>query len=359
MDLGLFLEILNIPSLSGEERALAEFLAGRLAGPVEGFPEPARCRVSKFEVGDGTENLLFDWSGTGRPSFVFCTHLDTVPPYIPPKVLDVPKGSILPDGTVLERDDQLILGRGSCDAKGQVFAMYTACRHLEAQGHRDFGLLLLSGEETGSFGAKAWDRDCPGGNFVLVGEPTENCLATAATGTKAFAVTIRGTACHSGYPELGESAVAKFVECMNILGAVEFPEDPVLGATTWNVGRLRSDNPQNILSPEVTFRLYFRTTFATDTLILKVLEGICPDGTEVEALGGDDPLTYFHAVEGIPARPVAFGSDAPRLRKFARRAICGPGSIRTAHTADEQVLLSELETAARQYIRIYRTACRR
>ena len=125
--------------------------------------------------------------------------------------------------------------------------------------------------------------------------------------------------------------------------------------TTWNVGKLRSDNPQNILSPEVSFRLYFRTTFASDSLILKALEGICPAGTEVEALGGDDPLHYFSEVPGIPGRPMAFGSDAPRLRHFARRAICGPGSILTAHTDREQVRLSELETAVEQYIRIFKS----
>lgn len=381
MDPGLFLEILGIDSTSGSERRLAEFLAERLPGPVEGFPERAKCQVLKFEVGDGTENLLLDWSGTGKPSFVFCTHLDTVPPYIPPTVVPLQKGDALPEEVLrvfrsgeapeggaardgeeaarsgeagrVTRDDVLIRGRGSCDAKGQLFAMYTACRELEAMGRKDFGLLLLAGEETGSFGAKAYSRDCPGGDFVLVGEPTDNCLVTAGKGTKAFGVTIHGRPCHSGYPEQGESAVEKFVDFMNMLAAVEFPVDPVLGPTTWNVGKLSSDNPQNVLSPEVRFRLYFRTTFASDTLIRKALEGICPAGTEVEAFGGDEPLEYFSAVGGIASKPVAFGSDAPGLVKFARRAICGPGSILTAHTAGEYVLLSDLEQAVRQDVAIF------
>ncbi len=34
-----------------------------------------------MEVGDGTLNLLLSW---GTPRVVFCTHMDTVPPYIPP-----------------------------------------------------------------------------------------------------------------------------------------------------------------------------------------------------------------------------------------------------------------------------------
>jgi acetylornithine deacetylase len=346
MDTGLFLEILNIPSTSGSERSLAEFLQERL--PFGG------CLTRCFEVGDGTLNMLLDWSGTGSPSFVFCTHIDTVPPYIPPAVVYVSKGDILPDGRLARQDGTMIKGRGSCDAKGQIFAMYEACRRLRNEGFTDFGLLLLSGEETGSFGAKTYSKDCPGGAFVLVGEPTDNCLVTASKGTKAFGITIRGKACHSGYPQHGESAVDRFVDFIGALRAVDFPQDPVLGPTTWNVGKLASDNPQNILSPEVRFRLYFRTTFATDATVGETLSGICPDGTAIEAFGGDSPLEYFHGVDGIPSKPVSFGSDAPRLTKFPGKAICGPGSILTAHTDNEYVLLEDIETSVRQYVRIFK-----
>ena len=76
MDLDFFLEILGIRSTSGTEAALAGFLADNLQSPG--------CEVHRHEVGDGTFNLLFDWSGTGAPPFVFCTHMDTVPPYIRP-----------------------------------------------------------------------------------------------------------------------------------------------------------------------------------------------------------------------------------------------------------------------------------
>ena len=355
MDLRLLKEILEIDSTSGGECPFAVFLAERLMGSVEGFPEAPSCALQRHEVGDGTLNLLLDWSGTGRPSFVFCTHMDTVPPYIPPTIGPVKAGDPLPDGGVVAQDDLLIAGRGACDAKGQLFAMYSACLELQRRGRKDFGLLLLAGEETGSFGAKAWTRDCPGGDFVLVGEPTSNRLVSASKGTKAFQVRITGKPCHSGYPEAGESAVDKFVDFVDRLRCVEFPTDPLLGQTTWNIGQLRSDNPQNILSPDVSFRLYFRTTFASDGKILPALEGIAPAGTTVDALGGDTPLWYWCGTEGIPTCVAAFGSDAPRLTGFRRRAICGPGSILCAHTAFEYVLLSALEQAVERYLTVYDT----
>ena len=58
---------------------------------------------------------------------------------------------------------------------------------------------------------------------------------------------------------------------------------------------------------------------------------------------------------GIESKPVSFGSDAPRLDRFVRRAICGPGSILVAHTPKEYVSVSEMEKAVRQDVMIFKT----
>ena len=80
MDLGFFNELLRIDSTSGKERKVAQWLAERLPGL---FPETNRPVLRAEEVGDGTLNLLLTW---GTPRIVFCSHLDTVPPYIAPKI---------------------------------------------------------------------------------------------------------------------------------------------------------------------------------------------------------------------------------------------------------------------------------
>ena len=325
MDTKLFIEMLSIDSTSGQERAMGEFLVSCLKTPAN--------TVESFEVGDGTINVLAKW---GEPKVYFCSHMDTVPPYIPPQL-----------------HSDRITGRGSCDAKGQVFAMFEACRRLEAEGRTGFALLVLSGEETGSFGAKAYTRDCQGGEIVIVGEPTDNRMVTASKGTKSFDVRILGKSCHSGYPERGVSAVERFIDFMEKVRSAGFPEDPVLGPTTYNVGLLSSPNQQNILSPELTFRIYFRTTFASDAAVCEFMESMKNEFTEITARGGDTPMEYL-TVAGIPQTTVAFGSDAPQLHKFSRRALCGPGSILVAHTPDEFVLLEDLEKAAGQYVKMYK-----
>ena len=383
MDTSLFLQMLQIDSTSGREGEFADFLVERLA--------TSACRVEKFPVESMTVdclegcprpyNILFSW---GTPKVVFCSHLDTVPPYIAPTC----HNEVQTDCGC--NDSAIIYGRGACDAKGQIFAMYEACVELEGRGHTDFGLLLLAGEETGSFGAKAFNSmtDKPfltDDVVVVVGEPTDNFMASAAKGTKSFEVEFEGEAFHSGYPQYGRSAVMMFNDFMNALRSIGFPHDPVLGETTWNIGRLSSDNPQNILSDRLTCRVYFRTTFESDEMVCNVMKNIAgleaklrfgrpkaQDGSDivakevadwqrymkVTAFGGDAP-TRFEVLDGFKAKPVSFGSDAPQLKCFGRKMLCGPGSILVAHRDNEHILLSDLEKAVENYIEIYKTIANR
>ena len=390
MDLDFFKELLSLDSTSGKERKVAEWLSETLPGM---FPEANRPVLRVDEVGDGTLNLLLTW---GKPRIVFCSHLDTVPPYIPPTFPDrwpvaaghdgetdsfaslgmtarIPSEDGRPschyeeggpschseEGEARRRnlsssDGLTIRGRGSCDAKGQVFAMVTACQRLAEEGKTGFGLLLLAGEETGSWGAKAFAKTDFRAPYLVVGEPTDNCMVSASKGTKSFDLKFTGEAFHSGYPQYGVSAVDLFVNFVNKLRDKDFGLDPVLGETTWNIGLVHSDNPQNILSPELTCRLYFRTTFVSDEAVCKWMAEAQGGRLAVTARGGDTPARYW-TVEGLPSKSVAFGSDAPHLKNFTHKAICGPGSITVAHRDDEHVLVADLETAVEQYIALYRS----
>ena len=166
---------------------------------------------------------------------------------------------------------------------------------------------------------------------------------------------------------------------MNALRSIRFPVDKTLGETTWNIGRLSSDNPQNILSDNLSCRLYFRTTFESDEMVCNVMKNIAgadaklrfgrprvQDGSDVvakdvalwqkamsvTAFGGDSP-SRFEVLDGFESKPVAFGSDAPQLSNFPRKILCGPGSILVAHRDDEHILMEDIEAAVSNYIRIF------
>lgn len=374
MNWKLFQDILSIDSTSGKERDMALWLHDHLEAPSKEL----------MEVGDGTLNLLLSWPGvpsvpkigtqgaksaqnvptvhlSGTESalqVVFCTHMDTVPPYIAPSFPEIP-----------EEGPLTISGRGSCDAKGQIFAMYTACKQLEAEGRTGFGLLILAGEETGSWGAKAFSKTGFEAPFLIVGEPTDNKMVSAAKGTLSYDLKFTGEPFHSGYPQYGLSAVDLFNQFYNAIKAVDWGQDPELGDTTWNVGLLHSDNPQNILSGELTCRLYFRTTFTSHSAVQAWMKIAGQAGNDASATpstpvmpdlighltvtprGGDTPSRYV-TLPGFPSGPVAFGSDAPHLTGFGHKIICGPGSITVAHRDNEHILVAALETAVEQYVRM-------
>lgn len=192
----------------------------------------------------------------------------------------------------------------------------------------------------------------PGAEYVVVGEPTDNLMVSASKGTKAFEVEILGKPFHSGYPQYGHSAVEEFVNLIERIRAIKWPVDSLLGDTTYNVGKLLSDNPQNILSPRLTCRIYFRTTFASDEAVQKEMLGMQSESIKITPLGGDTPSHYL-TLPGFGTTTVAFGSDAPQLNNFKNKMLCGPGSILVAHTDKEHITFSDLELAVQNYKKIY------
>ena len=154
--------------------------------------------------------------------------------------------------------------------------------------------------------------------------------------------------------------------------------DEVLGETTWNIGDLVSANPQNILSDRLTCRIYFRTTFESDEMVRNIMKNIAgpdarlrfgrpavQDGSDIVAksvapwqeamsvnLRGGDAPTRFEVLDGFPVKPVAFGSDAPVLKCFRHKILCGPGSIHVAHRPDEYINIEDIETAVHNYIKM-------
>src|SRR3954468_20872233 len=123
--------LMSIESTSGGEQVLMRAFGDALAS--RGWA------VTRIPVTEGRIDLLAT-SGEG-PFVTLSTHLDTVPPYIPPS-----------------RDDTHLRGRGSCDAKGIAAAMLCAAERLRARG-RAVAMLFVVGEETthdGAHAANAW-----------------------------------------------------------------------------------------------------------------------------------------------------------------------------------------------------------
>src|SRR6266436_1561080 len=120
--------LIDIPSVSGDEEAVARFLGAQL--------EQLGYGVEYLESAPGRPGLFA--STDAAPRIVFCTHLDTVPPFF-----------------ASSEDDEFVYGRGACDAKGIIAAQIAAAHRLRAEGIRELALLFVVDEERGSIGARA------------------------------------------------------------------------------------------------------------------------------------------------------------------------------------------------------------
>ncbi|HEX8848905.1 MAG TPA: M20/M25/M40 family metallo-hydrolase [Gemmatimonadaceae bacterium] len=318
-------ELLAIPSSTGEERAVVDFVARWLVG--RGW------NVHVQEVSRGRGNV---WASRAGGGVTLSTHLDTVPPYFAPRL-----------------DGDLLYGRGACDAKGIVAAMLAAADRLAGAGEQRVDLLFVVGEEKGSDGARAANRLAATSRFLVNGEPTESKLASGAKGSQRVMVRTRGKPAHSAYPHLGESAIEPLLALLPTVQSLPMPSDPVLGQTTVNIGTIRGGTEANIIPEHAEAELMFRLVGDVAPL-RKQLLAWAKGKAELE-WGSHIPAQRFHVIPGFETAPVAYTSDIPLLDRWGTPLLFGPGSIHVAHTPNEHVSTSELRAAVDAYERIVRT----
>ncbi|HJQ68553.1 MAG TPA: M20/M25/M40 family metallo-hydrolase [Blastocatellia bacterium] len=311
-------QLIAIPSISGDEKRVADFLADCLSA--------ARFQV-ELQDAAGRPNV---YAYRGDPQVVLSTHTDTVPPYVE-----------------LREDDEFIYGRGACDAKGIIAAMVKACETLAEAGETDFGLLLVVGEEAGSPGAREANRIANRSRYLINGEPTESKLALGSKGALRAVFKATGRAAHSAYPEMGESATDKLLDVLNDLRAVELPESSTLGATTMNIGVIKAGVAANVIPAEAEAELMFRVVTDADSL-KHLIERAARGRVEVDYTFSCDPV-FTERLDGFETTVVAFTTDIPLLTNWGRPLLFGPGSILDAHTEHEKISKQELARAVDAY----------
>lgn len=323
--------LMEIDSTSGREGSVIDWMHGFLSG--------RDWSVRRIPVTVGRDDV-FATIGDEPPRVTLTTHLDTVPPFIPPRI-----------------DGELLRGRGSCDAKGIAAAMICAAERLRARG-TSVGLLFVVGEETTHDGAHAADefaRETFGARGVdsrvlINGEPTESTLAVGTKGAMRVFVRVVGEAAHSAYPHLGRSATRELVHLLAELDDIDWPRDEQLGETTVNIGHLTGGVADNIVAPEAEARLMIRlVTSAEDAW--RVVERWARGRAHIER-GPTVPPVRLSVFPGFATSVAAFATDIPALGNWGRPYLFGPGSVHVAHRDDEHVRISELRAAVDTYERL-------
>lgn len=317
--------LMNIPSVSGDEQAVGFFLRDYLEG--------LGWTVELQKVSENQNNVIAYLNDT--PRVFLSTHMDTVPPFI-----------------AATEDDEKIYGRGACDAKGIIASQIFAAEELRKQGVSDIGLLYTVDEEQGSSGAKAANLHPLAARceFLINGEPTDNDLAIGSKGTFRLRIIAEGKAAHSAYPEMGESAVEKLLDILQDVRRAKFPDDDFFGETTVNIGTIEGGLALNVIPPRAEAGIAIRLT-TKRAPVEALLEEIVEDRAKIEVLSCSEPVKMLE-IEGFRQKVVRFTTDIPHLPNWGTPLLLGAGSILVAHTKDEFVLKKDLETAVDLYVNL-------
>ncbi len=316
-------QLVDIESTTGQEGAVATWLAGFLRERGYSVLEQPLEPIS----GQPRHNVI---AAIGEPEVVFSTHFDCVPPFFPSRI----------EGGVL-------YGRGACDAKGILATQLAAAERLRAQGESRIGLVFVGGEERGSDGAKAANRIASKSRFLINGEPTELRLGSATRGAFRVRLKATGKAAHSGYPELGESAIDKLIDSLVSLRGAAWPSDSLLGTTHFTVGLISGGVAPNVIAPNAEAEVFFRTV-GDHASLRETLHRTLAGRVDVEEIL-ELPSVRMHTLPGFETAVFSYFSDVPFLSNWGTPLLIGPGTIHVAHTDREQIAIADLDRAVDTY----------
>jgi len=278
----LFRDIVDVESVSGNEKELADLVEAALRG----LPHLDVVR-------DG--DTVIARTALGRAErVVVAGHLDTVP---------------VADNLPSRVEDGVVYGRGTCDMKGGI-AVALACAAALTEPRRDVTWVFYDHEEVAAeFNALTRiAREHPewlAGDFAVLMEPTSAGIEGGCQGTLRFTLTTTGVAAHSARSWLGHNAIHDAADVL---------------------GRLQRYRPREVEVDGLTYREGLNAVAISGGIAGNVVPDACtitvnfrfaPDRDEADALAHCRQVFdgYELAVVDVAAgaRP---GLDRPIAREF-------------------------------------------
>ncbi|MGI9952246.1 YgeY family selenium metabolism-linked hydrolase [Moorellaceae bacterium AZ2] len=261
---------ISIPSLTGEEKALADTIKNIMLqfGFDRAWIDELGSVVGMVKGGLPGRKVLLDG------------HLDTVGPgedrwKYPPFSGTVAGGKIY--------------GRGASDMKGALAAMVYAVGQLARHKENLRGEIYVSGtvhEEIAEGVALGHVLQEVRPDVVVIGEATELRLNIGQRGRAEIVLETYGKAAHSSHPEVGINAVYQMVKAIQAVADLKLPRDELLGPAIMELTDIISfPYPGNSVVPEKCRATYDRRLLTGETP-----EGVVGDVTgALQKLEAADP----------------------------------------------------------------------
>ena len=345
--LAFFKSLVRIPSLSHEEKEIADF--------VESYINAAGLHAQRHD------DNVYVTVGSGSPHLLLNSHLDVVPPSsehpYPPF-----------DATVV---DGCIYGRGTVDAKASGSSMVRALVELTEEGwHPGKGsvtVALTTCEEVGGDynGLQQLRPHLPVIDAALVGEPTEMQPCVGQKGLLILRAHAKGQTAHAARAHLGNNAIYVASRDALRIESFEFDKsDAHLGKPTINATLVEGGTAKNVIPDRCTLTLDIRSTPAyTHEELIELVDAALESDIEVYSKRliptSTDPGERIvrACLQALPGSK-AFGSpttsdwvflnDVPTVK-------IGPGPSERSHTPHEHIEMDALLNGVRGYKSIIKT----
>jgi len=334
----LLKHLISIPSVSGEENRLADFLENMLK---EKKLSPRRKGNNIWLSAPNRDDR--------KPTILLNSHIDTVKP-----TAGWTKDPFLP----FEEENKLF-GLGSNDAGASLVSLLQVFLIL-SQTQQEYNLIFLASceeEISGKNGIESVLPELPPIDLGVVGEPTSMQPAIAEKGLMVLDGIVYGKAGHAAREE-GENAIYKAIPVINWFRNHCFPLiSPLLGSVKMTVTGIRAGIQHNVIPDECKFTVDIRTNeFYTNQALFETISAACgADDVRVRSfrlnssrIAPEHPLIR-RAIE-LGMEP--FGSPTlsdQALMRFPSVKI-GPGESARSHTADEFIFPLEIADAITRYL---------
>ena len=285
------------------------------------------------------------------------------------------------DPYIAREKDNKVYGRGTCDMKGFIactlaVAPLFASKKLKAPIHFSYTF----DEETGCLGAPFVLADLKKRNInfsaCIIGEPTSMKAITSHKGYNEYITHFTGLSGHASNPESGVSAIEYAIQYSNKLLELRDelkkrnPKKTIFSPSysTLQIGKISGGLGANVIADQCSLEWEVRPinkedgefisnnidAYAKDILIPKIKKNNPKGDIKKEVVG---EVVGFNKEESSEAanlvcnltgdnekNSMSFGTEAGLFQNSGiSTVICGPGSIKQAHTVDEYITFDQLK----------------
>lgn len=329
--IALLKNLISTPSFSGQEQETAKLI---------------EAWFNRFDIPFHRENnnirAFNKHYRKGAPLMLLNSHHDTVKP----------NTAYTRDPFEAKLEAGKLYGLGSNDAGGCLVSLLATFTYLYHRNDLAYNLVMVASaeeENSGPAGLRSVLENLPQPDVAIVGEPTEMNLAIAEKGLVVFDARVSGTPGHAAHSN-DDQAIYKSIEALKWFRDYRFEKSsPQLGDVKMTVSQINAGTQHNVIPAHVDLVVDVRVNEQyTNHEIYEILKREAPCEVTPRSLrlsSSSIPVDHPLVKAGIAMGRSVYGS--PTLSDQAALSCpslkLGPGKSSRSHSADEFILISEIE----------------